>query len=163
KADLSVAAVADAKNDAKKKGAPNLNPKPFADDPTVKLDYPIVYIRVPRPAEGDDRVWMNTHPATAAPRGSELMLWHPDAKEEVLVPVQEHEAVADPYVSFDGQWVSFAKFHDVSKKALLQDYSPHSRAGSDIYKIHVPTRKIVQLTHQELTPNTGTVKAQKTQ
>jgi hypothetical protein len=29
------------------------------------------------------------------------------------------------------------------------------RGGSDIYKIHLPTRKIVRLTHQERTPNTG--------
>ena len=32
-----------------------------------------------------------------------------------------------------------------------------SRRGSDIYKVHVPTGKVVQLTHQESTPNTGVV------
>jgi RNA polymerase sigma factor (sigma-70 family) len=160
KADLSVAA-AEPQKDGNKKGAPDLTPKTFAEDPTIKLDYPIVYVRVPRPPEGDDRIWMNTHPAIAAPRGSELMLWRPDGKEEVLVPVQEHEAICDPYVSFDGEWVYYVKFHDVSKRALVQDYGPHTSAGSDIYKVHVPTRKIVQLTHGELTANTGTLKMPK--
>jgi RNA polymerase sigma factor (sigma-70 family) len=158
KADLSVSA-ADPKKDDKQKGPPNLKPVPFADDPTVKIDYPIVYIRVPRSVEGDDRLWMNTHPAIAAPRGSELLLWRPDGKEEVLVGVQEHEAIADPYVSFDGEWVYYVKFHDLSKQGRA-DQSP-SIAGTDIYKVHVPTRKIVQLTHQELTPNTGTAKPSK--
>jgi hypothetical protein len=32
-----------------------------------------------------------------------------------------------------------------------------NKEGSDIYKIHVPTRKIVQLTTQQPTPNTGAV------
>ena len=32
-----------------------------------------------------------------------------------------------------------------------------SRAGADIFKIHLPTRQIVQLTFQEWTPNTGIV------
>ena len=40
-----------------------------------------------------------------------------------------HEAIADPYVSFDGQSVYFAKMHDALK-----------HRGSDIYRVHVPTR-----------------------
>src|SRR5262249_15671909 len=82
-------------------------------------------------------------PRTMEP-GAELMLLHPDGKEEVLVPVKPHEAIADPYVSFDGNSVYYAKFHD----AL-------NHKGSDIYKVHVPTRKIVRLTQQVFTPNTG--------
>ena len=49
----------------------------------------------------------------------------------------------DPYVSFDGEWVYYAKFIDAK------------HTGADIYKIHVPSRKIVRLTDQTFTPNTG--------
>src|SRR6185295_14909932 len=51
---------------------------------------------------------------------------------------------ADPFVSFDGESVFFSKMHD----AL-------GHKGADIYKVHVPTRKVVQLTQQTFTPNTG--------
>src|SRR5262249_15629370 len=51
---------------------------------------------------------------------------------------------ADPYVSFDAEWVYYAYF-----------YLGKLGTGSDIYKVHVKTKKIVQLTHQESTPNTG--------
>ena len=83
--------------------------------------------------------------------GSDLMLLHPDGKEEVLVAVKAHEAIADPMVSFDGASVYFAKFHDALK-----------HKGSDLYKIHVPTRKVVQLTQQVFTPNTGAADWSKT-
>ena len=69
--------------------------------------------------------------------GADLMLLHPDGSEEVLVPVQPQESIADPFVSFDGQWVFFAKMHD----AL-------NHKGADIYKVHVATRKVVRLTEQ---------------
>ncbi len=83
--------------------------------------------------------------------GADLMLLHPDGKEEVLVPVKPQESIADPFVSFDGQWVYFAKMHD----AL-------NHKGADIYKVHVPTRKVVQLTEQTFTPNTGAADWSKT-
>src|SRR5205809_2542010 len=56
-----------------------------------------------------------------------------------------------PFVSFDGQSVYFAKFHD----AL-------GHQGADIYKVHVPTRKVVRLTQQVFTPNTGAADWSKT-
>jgi len=37
----------------------------------------------------------------------------------------------------------------------LKDRTSHLGAAADIYKIHVKTRKVVRLTHQEFTPNTG--------
>ena len=76
--------------------------------------------------------------------GADLVVLHPDGKEEVLVPVSEKESIADPFVSFDGQWVYYAKLHDAK-----------NHQGSDIYKVHVASRKIVQLTDQTFTPNTG--------
>jgi hypothetical protein len=63
-----------------------------------------------------------------------------------------HGAVTDPVISFDGEWVIFSRFHDLRGQSM---WSP-SKAGADIYKLHLKTRKLVRLTHQELTPNTGT-------
>jgi hypothetical protein len=127
-------------------------PKPVANDKAVKYDYPIVYVRAPRYTDNVRNRWPNTHSPLVAPPGSELMLLHPDGRKEVLVAVKEHEAVTDPYVSFDAAWVYYVKYHDVSKR---NEFSSTSLGGSDIYKIHVPTRRVVQLTRQEYTPNTG--------
>ncbi|HKB36979.1 MAG TPA: hypothetical protein VKD72_11030 [Gemmataceae bacterium] len=123
----------------------------ISTDKSVKYDFPIVYVRAPRRAADGRSRWAEVgDPRTMEP-GAELMLLHPDGKEEVLVPVKPHEAIADPFVSFDGNSVYYAKFHD----AL-------NHKGSDIYKVHVPTRKIVQLTQQVFTPNTGAADWSKT-
>src|SRR5262249_24566997 len=47
-------------------------------------------------------------------------------------------------VSFDARWVYYSYFHDVS-----------GHGGADVYKVHVKSKKVVRLTHQEWTPNTG--------
>ncbi len=75
----------------------------------------------------------------------DVMLLRPDGSEEVLVRGGEG-SVTDPFVSFDGQWVYYALFHKITN--LRAD-------SSDIYKIHVPSKRIVRLTHQEYAPNTG--------
>ena len=54
-------------------------------------------------------------------------------------------------MSFDGHGSTYAKFHDALR-----------HKGSDIYKVHVPTRKIVRLTEQAFTPNTGAADWSKT-
>ncbi len=135
------------------KDLPPGQPVPVAADKTVKYDYPIVYVRAPRYADNQRNRWPNTHTPLVATPASELMLLHPDGREEVLVAVKAHEAVTDPYVSFDAAWVYYAKYHDQTERDGI---NRTSRGGSDIYKIHIPTRKIVRLTHQEYTPNTGT-------
>jgi hypothetical protein len=132
-------------------GPINIEPQPIAKDPSVKYDYDIVYVRAPRKGDQERPHWAEVgDPRTMEP-GADLMLLHPDGSEEVLVPVKALESIADPFVSFDGQWVFYAKMHD----AL-------GHKGSDIYKIHVPTRKIVQLTQQTFTPNTGAADWSKT-
>jgi hypothetical protein len=129
----------------------NINPPPVANDPSVKYDFDIVYVRAPRRDPSGKSKWAEVgDPRTMEP-GADLVLLHPGGKEEVLVPVKEQESIADPYVSFDGEWVFYAKFHDVK-----------TRKGSDLYKIHVPTRKIVELTKQVFTPNTGAADWSKT-
>ncbi|MFO0965005.1 MAG: hypothetical protein U0793_05365 [Gemmataceae bacterium] len=125
------------------KGDLSIEPPPIATDKSIKYDFDIVYVRAPRPEKGRGHWAEVGDPRTMEP-GSDLMLLHPDGSEEVLVPVKAHEAIADPFVSFDGQSVYYAKMHDALK-----------HKGSDIYKIHVPTRKITQLTDQTFTPNTG--------
>jgi hypothetical protein len=113
-------------------------------DETVKYDFPIVYVRAPRRSPDGKSRWAEVGgPRTMEP-GADLVILFPDGKEEVLVAVNDKESIADPFVSFDGKSVYFAKFHD----AL-------GHKGSDIYRVHVPTRKVVQLTDQTFTPNTG--------
>ena len=132
-------------------GPLNIEPQPIAKDTAVKYDYDIVYVRAPRKGDKERTRWTEVGDSRTMEPGADLMLLHPDGKEEVLVPVKPPESIADPFVSFDGQWVFYAKMHDALK-----------HQGSDIYKIHVPTRKIVQLTQQIFTPNTGAADWSKT-
>src|SRR5262249_33696858 len=122
-------------------------PKPLASDKDVKIDYDIVYVRAPRfiTQNGKDRPsrWPEIGHPTNIDAGYDLMLLHPDGTEEVLVKGGEG-SVADPYVSFDGEWVYYAYF-----------YLGPLGSGSDIYKIHAKTKRTERLTHQESTPNTG--------
>src|SRR5262249_40072008 len=53
----------------------------------------------------------------------------------------------------DGESVYYARFHNVRQQGFP---TPRSQS-SDIFKIHVKTRKVVQLTRQDFTPNTGVV------
>src|SRR5262245_42071406 len=123
-------------------------PKPLQSDPSVKIDYDIVYVRAPRFITGKDgKTRPSAWPEIAHPfninAGYDLMLLRPDGSEELLVAAGEG-SVADPYVSFDAEWVYYAYF-----------YLGNLGTGSDIYKVHVKSRKVVRLTHQESTPNVG--------
>jgi hypothetical protein len=128
----------------------NLHPRPIAQDPTVKYDYDVVYVRVPRKA-GVRSSWAEVGAPHHMDPGGDLMLLHPDGREEVLVPAGAGGSVADPVVSFDGQWVYYAHLRGLDKSSR-HDISPR---GSDIYKVHARTRKVVRLTDQTFTPNTG--------
>jgi hypothetical protein len=136
-------------------------PRPVAEDTSLKFDYPIVYVRVPRPYPKEYFNINHLNQAglhqTNAP-GAELRLLHPDGKDEVLVPVEPKESITDPAVSLDGEWVYFAKFHHMATGATASMTKLQSRAGADLYKIHIPTRHVVRLTHQERTPNTGAIR-----
>src|SRR5438874_13422764 len=63
----------------------NVNPLPIKDDPSVRYDYDIVYVRARR--EGDKvhkRYYTDfSQPVTMEP-GADLMLLHPDGSEEML-------------------------------------------------------------------------------
>ncbi len=121
-------------------------------DASVKYDYDIVYIRAVRRGDEGRTVWADiSHPVLMDP-GADLMLLHPDGKEELLVAGGEDGAVTDPAVSFDGKWVFYSHVKG------LKGTSPHGQpplGGADIFKINLATKQIVQLTHGEYTPNTG--------
>src|SRR4051812_10684464 len=102
---LALAAVAAAVPDQKYTGDININPPPIASDTTVKYDYDIVYVRAPRRDPTGKSRWAEVgDPRTMEP-GADLVLLHPNGKEEVLVAAEGNESVADPQVSFDGEWV----------------------------------------------------------
>jgi hypothetical protein len=130
----------------------NVTPPPIATDKTIKYDYDIVYVRAPRKGDKGRTVWADiAHPALTEPN-ADLMLLHPDGSEEVLVPGGAEGAIVDPFVSFDGEWVFYS--HIQGLKGTSQHGQPPF-GGADIYKLHVKSRKVVRLTHQEWTPNAG--------
>jgi RNA polymerase sigma factor (sigma-70 family) len=131
----------------------NVTPQPIAADASVRYDYDIVYVRMPRKGDRDRPNLPDVNKPTHIDRGGDLMLLHPDGTEEQLV-AGGSGCVVEPAVSLDGQWIYYALIHDIRDEHLRNPYGFH-RGGSDIYKIHVKTRKIVRLTHQEATPNTG--------
>src|SRR5690349_20338065 len=113
------------------------------------IDYDIVYVRQPRYGDHQNTLWPEVfHPARIDP-GADLMLLHPDGSEELLVE-GGNGAVTDPFVSFDGEWVYYSYFPDTRDEAINNQRDlPY--AGSDIYRIHLASRTIEQLTHGEFT------------
>lgn len=136
----------------------NVHPRPIATDKSVKYDFDIVYVRGTRKGDKKFARWPEVFNPLGMEPGADLMLLHPDGSEELLVSGKSG-SVTDPFVSFDGQWVYFAQFHNPQPKPA--NFDGNDYAGSDIYKIHVKTRKIVRLTHQEFTPNLGALAVKK--
>jgi hypothetical protein len=120
-------------------------------DADIKLDYDIVYVRAKRAGDTVHKRFYTdfSQPVTMEP-GADLMLLHPDGTEELLVAGGDG-SITDPIVSFDGSWVYFVHLYDLRNH---NQWSPPAR-GADIFKIHLPTRRIVRLTNQVFTPNTG--------
>jgi hypothetical protein len=129
----------------------NVNPPHISTDKSVKYDYDIVYVRAKR---AGDKVHKRFYTDIAAPihleAGADLMLLHPDGKEELLVEGGEG-AITDPVITYDGESVLYVKIHSVKQSNQFQP----GHLGSDIYRMNLRTRKIVQLTRQQFTPNTG--------
>jgi hypothetical protein len=131
-------------------GPINVSPKHVSTDPTLKLDYDLVYVRAPRKGDAVGTNWPEIANPVFMDAGADLVLLRPDGTEEVLV-AGGAGSVTDPVVSFDGEWVYYSLFHDL-KGATTAQGGP---AGADIYKLHVKSRKTVRLTTQQFTPNTG--------
>src|SRR5262245_3572583 len=117
----------------------------------VKDDYDIVYIRAGRAGDKVHKRYFTdfSQPVTMEP-GADLMLLHPDGTEELLVKGEEG-SVTDPVVSFDGEWVYYSLIHNLQKTS---QWTP-PKQGADIYKIHLKSKKVVKLTNQRFSPNTG--------
>ena len=123
-------------------------------DAAPPVPYDVVYVRQPRYGDDTATIWPEVfHPARIDP-GADLVLLHPDGREEVLVAAG-NGAVTDPFVSFDARWVYYAYFPDVRYPQGYNTQRDLPWAGADVYKIHLPTRQVVRLTHDEFTPNTG--------
>ncbi|HTU18955.1 MAG TPA: hypothetical protein VMG10_12920 [Gemmataceae bacterium] len=130
----------------------NVEPQPIASDAAVHYDYDIVYVRAPRRGDDQQIAWTEVFAPLRAEPGSDLMLLHPDGREEVLVAAGE-DTITDPFVSFDGESVYYVRIHNVQSPGSKKLTSERS----DIYNINVKSRKTVQLTRQLFTPNTGVV------
>jgi hypothetical protein len=120
-------------------------------DKSVDYDYDIVYVRADRAGDEQHKRFYTdfSQPVTMEP-GADLMLLHPDGSEEVLVEGGTG-SVTDPVISLDGEWVFYSYLYDLRDR---NQWDP-PQSGSDIFKLHLPTRKIVKLTTQQFTPNTG--------
>ncbi|QOC23157.1 hypothetical protein IC757_03075 [Wenzhouxiangella sp. AB-CW3] len=121
---------------------------------SAAVDYDIVYVRQARFGDEINTVWPEVGRPGRIDPGADLILRRPDGSEEVLVECDVC-AVTDPMVSFDAQWVYYSLFHDVSPEALNTQRRHLSYQGADIFRIHLETREIEQLTFGEFTPNTG--------
>src|SRR5262245_2526597 len=84
----------------------------ISSDKSVRYYFDIVYVRAPRHADEKMGKWAEFSDPIHIEPGADLMLLHPDGREEKLVDGTDG-SVMDPYVSFDGQWVYYAKFIDV--------------------------------------------------
>lgn len=119
-------------------------------DESVRLDYPIVYVRTPRKGDDVNSKWAEIAHPVLMDAGGDLMLLKPDGSEEVLVEGGSG-SVTDPVISLDGEWVIYSHIHDMK----VNWAGRYPKGGADIYKLHLKTRKTVRLTHQQFTPNTG--------
>ncbi len=85
----------------------------IATDKSVRYDYDIVYVRAQRAGDEKHKRFYTdfSQPVTMEP-GADLMLLHPDGKEELLAAGGEG-SITDPVVSFDGQWVYYSHLYDL--------------------------------------------------
>jgi len=123
----------------------------ISTDKSVRYDYDIVYVRARRAGDKVHKRYYTdfSQPVTMEP-GADLMLLHPDGREELLVAGGDG-SITDPMMSFDGQWVYYSHLYNLQK---ANQWSP-PKEGADIFKIHLNTRRVVKLTDQTFTPNTG--------
>jgi hydrazine synthase alpha subunit-like protein len=137
-------------------------------DTVSPLPYPLLYVRAPYfGPTARNSVWPDTVRPLIPDAGATLVLLSPAGTREVLFPLAQHRAaidtpagkplsvgsVADPNVSFDGRWVLFTWYHDLTDGNGQRDNL--SWLGADLYKLNLQTRELVRLTVQQHTPNTG--------
>lgn len=124
-----------------------------ADDPSIRIDYAIVCLRVPRRGDDEQVSWPDAFAPTCVEPGTDLVVRQPDGTLETLVAAGPGQAVADPSVSLDGTTVFYALFDGIERRESGLAYA----RSADLYKVHVASKQVVRLTHQEATPNQGIV------
>ena len=84
-----------------------------SSDSDVRVDYDIVYVRARRAGDQVHKRFYTdfSQPVTMEP-GADLMLLHPDGREELLVPGGDG-SITDPVVSYDGVWVYYVHLYDL--------------------------------------------------
>jgi hypothetical protein len=151
----------------------SLGPASLRADVVNPLPYDLLYVRAPYfGADSGNSVWPDTvRPLTPDP-GAQLVLLKRDGSREVVFPLERYRpqidtpagkplavgAVSDPNVSFDGRHVLFTWYHDLTavNPQRGEPEGPYlSTAGADLYRLDLRTRRLVRLTTQALTPNTG--------
>ncbi|QVL31469.1 hypothetical protein KIH39_21875 [Telmatocola sphagniphila] len=133
-------------------GKLNITPPSLREDKSVRYDFDIVYVRMPRKGDSTPTVWPEIdHPLLMEP-GADLMLLHPDGQEELLVQGGLDGAIMDPVVSLDGKSVYYVHLRGL--KGTNQFTQPPF-GGSDIYKLDLASGKKTLLTEQKYEPNTG--------
>lgn len=117
-----------------------------------QLSYDVVYVRQPRYGDQENTRWPEVFNPTLMEPGADLVLLRPNGQEEVLVS-GNNGAVTDPYVSFDGKWVYFSYVPDARRESRSATGIPFS--GANIFRVHVNTRALEQLTYGAFTPSTA--------
>src|SRR4051812_12274841 len=99
----------------------------ISSDPAIKYDYDIVYVRAQRAGDQVHKRFYTdfSQPVTMEP-GADLMLLHPDGREELLVAGGDG-SITDPVISFDGEWVYYSHIYDLKQ---ANQWSP-PKAGAD--------------------------------
>lgn len=119
----------------------------------LPTSYAIIASRAPRHEDRTAQFPEVKDPILCEP-GTDLVLLHRDGTEEVLVPGGEG-CILDPKLSFDGQTVYYAHLYNARQVTPIYGRDVPVQ-GSDLFKLHLQTREIVQLTHRAWTPNPST-------
>ena len=131
----------------------NVKPPALATDKSVAYDYDIVYVRAPR--RGDDKqiAWTEVFAPLRAEPGSDLMLLHPDGTRGG--PRRRRRRCHHRSVRLLRWRIGLLRPHPQrqegpARRSSLRRVPTSSKSTSR-------ARKIVQLTRQTFTPNTGVV------
>ena len=122
--------------------------------PALAVDYPVVYLRAPRPVDRRGNI-PEVHTPVRVEPGTDLVRLNPDGTESVLVDAGEFGCVLDPCPSLDAVWVFYSFIPDARRGD--PDVIDVTVDGADIWKVNVATGEKVRLTFQEWTPNRGSI------
>ena len=126
-------------------GASHAQGPPRHTPAQVGIDYDIVAVKMPTPANPRARDWQDALGASLyIGQGAELVIIHPDGSEDLLFSGGPQTSCIDPSVSYDGKTVYFSMFRN--PRIVNQQRLSLSREPAHIWKIDLATRKATQLT-----------------